>query len=212
MPGGTRRNLEDAAPDVRWADGLDDTLRLLLCDAQTSGGLLFAVPADRVDRLIDELEAAATLAAARIALGTRTIFNLLGPLASPASVKRQLIGVFDPVWARPMAETLAELGTERAMVVHGEGLDEVVVVEHEDVLLVARGEGVEQRGERDPHRVEAGRAERCRRTAGSRAPPPEAGPRRRGRLLVQRSLVTALDPSSRTDLDRRVKRCVRVPA
>ena len=66
VPGGTRRNFEDAAPDVRWADGLDDTLRLLLCDAQTSGGLLFAVPADRVDRLIDELDAAATLAAARI--------------------------------------------------------------------------------------------------------------------------------------------------
>jgi selenide, water dikinase len=66
VPGGTRRNLEDAAADVHWEDVVDDTLRLLLCDAQTSGGLLFAVPADRVDRLIDELEAAGTLAAARI--------------------------------------------------------------------------------------------------------------------------------------------------
>jgi selenide, water dikinase len=66
VPGGTRRNLEDAAADVRWDGDVDDTLRLLLCDAQTSGGLLFAVAADRVDRLIAELEAAGTLAAARL--------------------------------------------------------------------------------------------------------------------------------------------------
>ncbi len=48
----------------------------------------------------------------RIELGTRTIFNLLGPLANPAEVKRQLIGVFDPAWAHPMAAALAELGSE----------------------------------------------------------------------------------------------------
>jgi selenide, water dikinase len=66
VPGGTRRNLEDAAADVRWHDSIDMTARTLLCDAQTSGGLLFAVPADRADRLMEELEAAETLAAACI--------------------------------------------------------------------------------------------------------------------------------------------------
>lgn len=63
----------------------------------------------------------------RVELGTRTIFNLLGPLANPARVKRQLTGVFDPAWARPMAETLGQLGTERAWLVHGRGLDELTV-------------------------------------------------------------------------------------
>ncbi|MGA9867766.1 MAG: anthranilate phosphoribosyltransferase [Acetobacteraceae bacterium] len=63
----------------------------------------------------------------RVELGTRTIFNLLGPLANPAGVRRQMIGVFDPVWAGPMAETLGRLGTERAWIVHGQGLDELTV-------------------------------------------------------------------------------------
>ena len=63
----------------------------------------------------------------RVELGTRTIFNLLGPLANPARVRRQLTGVFDPAWARPMAETLGALGTERAWLVHGMGLDELTV-------------------------------------------------------------------------------------
>ncbi|MHB1304998.1 MAG: bifunctional anthranilate synthase component II/anthranilate phosphoribosyltransferase [Acidiphilium sp.] len=78
-------------------------------------------------------------AATRIALGTRTIFNLLGPLANPASVRRQLVGVYDPGWARPMAESLAELGTERAMVVHGEGLDELTIAGASRVVSLDRG-------------------------------------------------------------------------
>ncbi len=62
----------------------------------------------------------------RAELGTRTIFNLLGPLSNPAGVKRQLIGVFDGAWAAPIAKVLGRLGTERAMVVHGsDGLDEI---------------------------------------------------------------------------------------
>ena len=48
----------------------------------------------------------------RVELGTRTIFNLLGPLANPARVRRQLTGVFAPEWAAPMAETLGRLGSE----------------------------------------------------------------------------------------------------
>ena len=70
----------------------------------------------------------------RVELGTRTIFNLLGPLANPARVRRQLTGVFDPRWARPMAETLGALGTERCWLVHGEGLDELTVAGENQVV------------------------------------------------------------------------------
>ncbi|WP_068082919.1 anthranilate phosphoribosyltransferase [Polycladidibacter stylochi] len=63
---------------------------------------------------------------ARMELGTRTIFNLLGPLANPAGVKQQMTGVFAPQWVVPLAQTLNQLGTERAWVVHGsDGLDEI---------------------------------------------------------------------------------------
>jgi anthranilate phosphoribosyltransferase len=65
------------------------------------------------------------VAPTRVELGTRTIFNLLGPLSSPALARRQLVGVFAPEWVRPMAEVLGRLGTERAWVVHGTGLDEL---------------------------------------------------------------------------------------
>ena len=64
---------------------------------------------------------------ARVELGTRTIFNLLGPLANPARVTRQLTGAFSPAWLRPMAEALARLGTTHAWVVHGQGLDELAL-------------------------------------------------------------------------------------
>ena len=65
------------------------------------------------------------VAPTRVELGTRTIFNLLGPLSSPALARRQLVGVFAPEWVRPMAEVLGRLGGERAWVVHGDGLDEL---------------------------------------------------------------------------------------
>ena len=63
------------------------------------------------------------VAPARIELGTRTIFNLLGPLSSPAKAPRQLGGVFAPEWVRPLAEVLGRLGLVRAWVVPGSGLD-----------------------------------------------------------------------------------------
>ncbi len=61
----------------------------------------------------------------RVELGTRTIFNLLGPLSNPAGAKRQLLGVYSPQWLRPIAETLREMGSETVWVVHGQGLDEI---------------------------------------------------------------------------------------
>jgi anthranilate phosphoribosyltransferase len=62
----------------------------------------------------------------RVELGTRTIFNLMGPLSNPAGAKRQLTGVFSRAWIGPMAEVLGKLGAERAWVVHGsDGIDEL---------------------------------------------------------------------------------------
>lgn len=63
----------------------------------------------------------------RVELGTRTIFNLLGPLSNPAGVKRQLLGVFAPEWVEPLAHVLNDLGCEAAWVVHGDGLDEMTL-------------------------------------------------------------------------------------
>jgi anthranilate phosphoribosyltransferase len=65
---------------------------------------------------------------ARIELGTRTIFNILGPLTNPAGVKRQLTGAFAREMIRPMAEVLLELGSEKAWLVHGsDGTDEISI-------------------------------------------------------------------------------------
>ncbi|MBY0531168.1 MAG: anthranilate phosphoribosyltransferase [Xanthobacteraceae bacterium] len=62
----------------------------------------------------------------RVELGTRTIFNLLGPLSNPAGVKRQMVGVFARHWIEPLAKVLGALGSEKAWVVHGsDGLDEI---------------------------------------------------------------------------------------
>jgi len=66
------------------------------------------------------------VAGVRVELGTRTIFNLLGPLANPAGTKRQILGVYSKDWIEPLAEVLGRLGAERAWVVHGsDGLDEL---------------------------------------------------------------------------------------
>jgi anthranilate phosphoribosyltransferase len=66
------------------------------------------------------------VAPARVELGTRTIFNMLGPLSNPSLVKRLLVGVYAREWVKPIAEALGKLGAERTWVVHGsDGLDEM---------------------------------------------------------------------------------------
>jgi anthranilate phosphoribosyltransferase len=80
------------------------------------------------------------VAPTRVELGTRTIFNLLGPLSSPAKAPRQLVGVFAPEWVRPMAEVLGRLGAERAWIVHGAGLDELTITGVTTVAALSNGE------------------------------------------------------------------------
>lgn len=82
----------------------------------------------------------------RQALGIRTVFNILGPLTSPAGAKIQLLGVFDPKYVEIMARVLNNLGVERAMVVHGfdehgdPGMDEISNVGHTLVAFIDNGD------------------------------------------------------------------------
>jgi anthranilate phosphoribosyltransferase len=77
---------------------------------------------------------------ARVQLGIRTIFNLLGPLSNPAFVKRQLVGVFDKKWLHPFAEALNKMGSSHAWIIHGrDGLDEVSISDKTDVVQLING-------------------------------------------------------------------------
>jgi anthranilate phosphoribosyltransferase len=76
----------------------------------------------------------------RVELGTRTIFNLLGPLSNPASVKRQMVGVFSRQWIEPLAQVLKNLGSESVWVVHGsDGLDEITTAGATHVAALENG-------------------------------------------------------------------------
>ncbi|MCT8329173.1 anthranilate phosphoribosyltransferase [Albidovulum sediminis] len=108
-------------------------------DALTQMGVNVMVGPDVVEKALKEVGIAFMMAPmhhpairhvmpTRSELGTRTVFNLLGPLTNPAGVKRQLTGAFSRQWIRPMAETLAALGSERAWLVHGgDGTDELSI-------------------------------------------------------------------------------------
>jgi anthranilate phosphoribosyltransferase len=77
---------------------------------------------------------------ARVELGTRTIFNLLGPLSNPGGVKRQLIGVYSEEWVEPIAQVLAALGSESAWIVYGAGgVDEITTAGPTKVAALKNG-------------------------------------------------------------------------
>jgi anthranilate phosphoribosyltransferase len=124
-------------------------------DVLTALGVEIDVPLDRLPVILEQVgcvflfaprhhAALRHAAGPRVELGTRTIFNLLGPLANPALVRRQLTGVFAPHWARVMAETLQRLGTESAMIVHGQGLDELTLA-GPNVAEILRGGSITSR-------------------------------------------------------------------
>src|SRR5262250_2274430 len=106
-------------------------------DVLAALGVKIELPPDGVGRCIREAGIGFMFAPAhhpamknvgptRVELGTRTIFNLLGPLSNPAGVKRQMVGVFSRQWIEPLANVLKNLGSENAWVVHGsDGLDEI---------------------------------------------------------------------------------------
>jgi anthranilate phosphoribosyltransferase len=108
-------------------------------DALTQMGLNVMVGPEVVEKAIKEAgigfmmapmhhPAIAHVMPTRAELGTRTIFNILGPLTNPAGVKRQLTGAFSRDLIRPMAETLGQLGSEKAWLVHGsDGTDELTI-------------------------------------------------------------------------------------
>ena len=77
----------------------------------------------------------------RVELGTRTVFNILGPLTNPAGVRRQLTGAFSRAMLRPMTETLKALGSDAAWLVHGaDGTDELSITGPSHVVALAHGE------------------------------------------------------------------------
>ncbi|NTV89651.1 MAG: anthranilate phosphoribosyltransferase [Clostridiales bacterium] len=81
------------------------------------------------------------VAGARKELGIRTVFNILGPLTNPASAKGQVLGVYDEKLTEPMAEVLRMLGSERALVIHGnDGLDEISTTGHTKISELKNGE------------------------------------------------------------------------
>ncbi|MEM9211819.1 MAG: anthranilate phosphoribosyltransferase [Pseudomonadota bacterium] len=120
-------------------------------DALSESGVTVMVGADIVERALFEAGIAFMMAPmhhpavkhvmpTRMELGTRTVFNILGPLTNPAGVKRQLTGAFSPRMIRPMAEALRALGSEKAWLVHGsDGTDEMTICGETSIAALENG-------------------------------------------------------------------------
>lgn len=120
-------------------------------DVLTALGVRIDIPPDVIGRCIAEAgigfmfapfhhPATKHVHSTRVELGTRTIFNLLGPLSNPAGVRRHLVGVFSLQWVEPLAQVLLRLGSERAFVVHGaDGLDEITLTTSSTIASLENG-------------------------------------------------------------------------
>ena len=129
---------------VTSASGSADVLEAL--------GFSLDLPAEQIERSIDELgfgflfapthhPAMRFAAPVRRELAVRTVFNVLGPLTNPAGARAQVVGVYAPELASTIAEVLAQLGAERAFVVHGaDGIDELSPTGPNLVCEVKNGE------------------------------------------------------------------------
>jgi anthranilate phosphoribosyltransferase len=125
-------------------------------DALTQMGVNVMIGPDVVERALNEIgigfmmapmhhPATAHVMPTRAELGTRTIFNILGPLTNPAGVRRQLTGAFSRDLIRPMAETLAALGSDGAWLVHGsDGTDELSIAGLSWVSVLKNGTVTDQ--------------------------------------------------------------------
>jgi anthranilate phosphoribosyltransferase len=120
-------------------------------DALTALGVKLDIGPDLIARCISEAgigfmfaqvhhAAMRHVGPSRVELGTRTIFNLLGPLSNPAGARRQLLGVFSPRWLEPIAEVMRDLGSETIWVVHGDGMDEITTTGVTHVAALENGQ------------------------------------------------------------------------
>lgn len=125
---------KSGAGDVLSALGINldiDAAKITQCIEEAGIGFMFAPNHHAAMRFVGP---------SRVELGTRTIFNLLGPMSSPASVKRQMIGVFSKDWLKPMAETLKSLGSTDIWLVHGDGnLDEISISGPTNIVALKDG-------------------------------------------------------------------------
>ncbi len=114
-------------------------------------GIKVDLPPENVQRAIEEIgigfmfapvfhPAMKRVAGIRKKLGVRTVFNILGPLTNPAGAKGQVVGVFDKKLCEPLARALKELGSEHALVVHGDGMDEISNIGETFVAELKNGE------------------------------------------------------------------------
>jgi anthranilate phosphoribosyltransferase len=119
-------------------------------DALTALGVKLDIAPDLIARCIDQAgigfmfaqvhhAAMRHVGPSRVELGTRTIFNLLGPLSNPAGARKQLLGVFSPRWVQPIAEVMRDLGSETVWVVHGDGMDEITTTGVTQVSALENG-------------------------------------------------------------------------
>ena len=126
---------QSGSADVLEAAGVNlnlDPVQIARCVDELGVGFMFAV---------NHHAAMKHAIGPRRELGLRTIFNLLGPITNPAGVRRQVLGVYDRQWLRPLAEALGRLGAEHAMVVHAaDGLDELTLSGVTHVAEIRAGE------------------------------------------------------------------------